>query len=282
MTRRGGFTLVEGLLAAVLAGLMLTGVVTFFGDFLQRFTHQDDTLSGAHEAQLLMEWLRRDVTHADGRYDDPAAGISSASETGTTFPKYTMHACHVPGGAELVLFPRVLVDPSGLPPPDHPVLAGRPPLDPAAPGAGAVALGLARFFRDVSRVQNGYAWVAPADDARGARRLIVNVRKGTELERIEYVYDPPAQRIVRHAPDRKTIEIASPALQGFHATPYLEVVHDPQDPGFAPRLVRTWLEVEFSIRARQEGKEIASREVGFSTRLFPVLMNEALRSDWNP
>lgn len=269
--RRAGFTLVEGILATALAALMMTGIVTFFGDFLQRFSQQDDTLSGAHEAQLLLEWLRRDLGHADGLADDPVAGVSSASMTGTTFPKYWTHVVHATGSAALEVLHWKQEEDVFLVPDGHPAADSL-----RAPGPAAAAT-----RAQISRVHNAFAWVAEGDGPDTPRFLVINVRNGQNLERVTYTYVPSQQVIQRRAPDGSTVEIASPALRAFSAVPAVEVVHDPDDPDVAPRLVKAWLEVRFEIRAAQEGKKITRRDVGFSTRIFPVFLGQSLKSEWN-
>lgn len=267
--RRLGFTLVEATLAAGLAALAMVGVVTFFGDFLQRFTHQDDTLSAAHRSQMLLENLRKDLANLDGR---PTGGlVSSSSETGTTFPKFWVHACHQPGGTELTLFPRQRssdVDPIQ----GHPAGAA---LDPGRPEADALR---AQF----DRVENAMAWVGVASDETTPRFLVLNVRDPAgALVRVEYVFDPKGGSITRVEGERQTT-IAPEGVRRFLATPYIEVVHDPDDPTFAPKLVKVWLELDFQMLQDTEGGKIRGRPLEFATRLFPVQLVASLKSEWNP
>ena len=275
--RRGhhriGFTLVEGLVAAAVAAVLFVGVASFFGDLTRRFTHQEDTLSSAHQAQVLLEHLRRDIRHLDGLPDD--ATRSADSETGTTYTKFWVHALHVPGGSELQLFPhrkRAASDPL---PGNHPAASG-------LQGAGPESV---RLRQRISRIENAYAWIREGSpESDDPRHLVLNVREGDELVRVRYVYDPSSASITRYGAGRP-VRIAAPAMRNFRATPFLELIHDPADPRFVPRLGKTWLEVEFDLAAEgggTAGKPIQSRHVRFTTRLLPFHLNTSLRSDWSP
>ncbi len=266
----GGFTLVEGVLASLLAGLMMIGIVTWFGDVLQRFSHQEDTLSGAHEAQLLLEWLRRDMAALDGVAASAGVPVSSSATTGTTFPKFWVHACHVPGGSKLLLFPRMRRGEDDPIAPGHPAAAGM-----ALGNPGAIGL-----LAQIARLENAFAWVAP-DDPDAPRFLTLNLRRDDQLERVVYHYEPAARAIVRVDAAGRRTRIAAPSLAGFMATPYLEIVFDPDDPGFVPRLVKAWLEVRFDIVADSGGK-IRGRPQVLSTRLFPEFLVASLKSEWGP
>lgn len=270
---RGAFTLVEGLVAAAVAAILFVGVASFFGDLTRRFTHQEDTLSSAHQAQLLLEYLRRDIRHLDGHPDD--ATKSADSETGTTYPKFWVHALHVPGGSELELYPRRRRNAQDPLPGDHPAADG-------LQGGGPEA---ARLRERISRIENAYAWVREGPpDSQDPRHLVLNVREGDELVRVRYVYHPENSSITRYGAG-EPLRIAAPAMRNFRATPFLELIHDPSDPQFVPRLGKTWLEVEFDLAAEgggSAGKPIHSRHVRFTTRLLPFHLNTSLRSDWSP
>lgn len=277
--RRAGFTLVEGLISLAVAALLLVGLVTFFGDFLRRFSHQEDTLSGAHEAQLLLEWLRRDVRHLDGL--PPGPGVSASSEIGTTFPAYWVHACHVPGATQLQLFARRQARDGDPLSPEHPA-AGL--LGPGAEAAAARA--------QLARIEHAYAWIAEDAESRESPQfLVLNVRRGTQLERVVYTYVPGVRGVTRRDAEGREQRFASPTLRRFRATPFVEVVHDPGDPAFVPRIVKTWLEVELEIRSEDPppgpggpgaSGRIAARGVSLSTRLVPFLLNASLKSTWSP
>lgn len=278
-TRRGprraaaAFTLVEGLVAAAVAAVLFVGVAGFFGDLTRRFTHQEDTLSSAHQAQLLLEYLRRDIRHLDGYPDD--ATRSADSETGTTYTKFWVHALHVPGGSRLELFPHRKQSAADPLPADHPATQG---LQASGPETD-------RLRQRLSRIENAFAWVREGSaDGDSPRHLVLNVREGDQLVRVRYVYDPKATSITRYGAGAP-VRIAAPAMQNFRATPVIELIHDPADPGFVPRLGKTWLEVEFDLAAEgggSGGKPIRSRHVAFSTRLLPFHLNTSLRSDWSP
>jgi hypothetical protein len=260
-------------MAAAVAALLFLGVATFFGDLTRRFTHQEDTLSSAHQAQVLLEYLRRDIRHLDGYADD---GTRSAdSETGTTYTKFWVHALHVPGGSELQLFPRRRQSAADPLPGDHPATDG-------IQGGGPEA---ARLRSRISRIENAYAWVREGTpDGDDPRHLVLNVREGDQLIRVRYVYDPAHASITRYGAG-EPLRIAAPAMRNFRATPFLELIHDPSDATFVPRLGKTWLEVEFDLAAEGGGtaaKPIQSRHVRFTTRLLPFHLNTSLRSDWSP
>lgn len=270
---RGAFTLVEALIAAAVAALLFVSIATFFGDLTRRFTHQEDTLSSAHQAQVLLEYLRRDIRHLDGFPDD--ATRSADSETGTTYTKFWVHALHVPGGAELQLFPHRKTSANDPLPGAHP----------ATDGIRGSSREAARLRERISRIENAYAWVREGGaDGDQPRHLVLNVREDDQLVRVRYVYDPAKASITRYG-SGEPLRIAAPAMRNFRATPFLELVHDPSDPDFVPRLGKTWLEVEFDLAAEgggTAGKPIQSRHVRFTTRLLPFHLNTSLRSDWSP
>lgn len=261
---RRGFTLVEGLVSLAVAAGMLLGLVTFFGDFLQRFSHQEDTLSGAHRAQLLLEWLRRDLRDLDGSSSDPAPLPGEA---------LWAHLVHSPGGATL---DQVLVRgtvPGGTLPAAHPARE-------AFRGDGA---GVRRTRERLARAGDALAWIPEEDGTGGTLRL--RVRRGGQLQQVRYRFSGPGSGLTREVAGGPPLPLAGASLQSFRATPSFEILHHPRDPGTPPELVKVWLELGFRLRGDDggdSGKKITGRTVGFTTRLLPFHLNASLSSTWSP
>jgi type II secretory pathway pseudopilin PulG len=264
---RKGFTLIEALIALGVATMLLMALFTFFGDFLRRFTHQKDTLSGAHDAQLLVDWLRRDIQLLDG---------SLSSTPSTTYPQFWSHVVHVPGGKILQLFPRRKTLPDEPFPSTHPASAS---LLSGTPQARLV-------LQKILRVENAFAWVVPSPNQEDEpRSLAMNIREDGQLKQVRYVFRPREKGVTRYGPDGSVRTLAAPTLRNFRATPTLEIIHNPRDPSFPPHLVKVWLEVEFDVqadKAARPGAKINPRHQGFTTRLLPFFLNASLNSTWSP
>ena len=86
MIRKKGFTIVEILIAVLIASVMIIVLLTFFGDTFQKFVQHEDTLTSAREVHRLLEYLRKDIE---------ILVPGAARDLGTTFPQQVCHIYHL-------------------------------------------------------------------------------------------------------------------------------------------------------------------------------------------
>lgn len=263
---RPGFTLVEILLAMAIASGLVIGLLSFFGDTLQRFVQQEDTLTGVRDLQLLLLHLRRDTEMLDGD-----AALSSSSATGTTFPKEYLHVCHDALSDRLQIFGFLRRDDLTPIPAADPLALNLPPGRPTE-----------RLMARVAFLENACAWVLPEPGTLledQIFRLVLNVRRGGTRDRILYEYRPAARELARLAEGTRRV-FGLGTIEGFSARPVLEFITFPDDPGRSAELVRLFIEVSLMIRAEDDGGKMAKRAIPFTTKITPRLVNFACKARW--
>lgn len=286
--RSPAFTLVEGLLAIVLAGLVVVGLMTYFGNTLQGFAQQEDTLTGSRDAQILLSHLRADLVAVDG------LDVSNTSSTGTTFPKSVLHVAQPLGGEVLQMFIHTRRREMDIRPGDDPI---RDPMLPAVrtaswvrllgiesddPIAGNLPPGTATndLLRRLNYGMNAAAWIRDRDEETD-RWLALNVRDGTRVTPVSYRYLPKQRSLERRGPDGLT-RLADGMLDRFAVSPCFEFITFPNQPGATAEFVKMWLEVDFALQAKADGGKIAKRTLPFATRVTPRYLNAVLKSRWTP
>lgn len=90
-----GFTLLEILIAVVIATFVMFGLLTFFGDTFQKFVQHEDTLTNSRELHKLLEYLRKDIE---------IISPGSKRDNGNIFPQQTLHMYHAPDSKVLQHF----------------------------------------------------------------------------------------------------------------------------------------------------------------------------------
>lgn len=263
MRTQRGFTLVEAVVALALASILIVGVMSYFGFSLRTITHREDILTASRDVQVLLSYLRMDISAAEG-----LPGSTDAT-TGTTYPKLWVHLAHSPDSDLIHGFTRIEDSPGEPLSPQAPVTTNLPP-----------GLATERVLTEEALARNAFAWV-PRNRPDGPDFFFVNVRRGPQVVPIVYMFDEAKKTVTRHAPEKTTV-IAPPALEGFEAVPTIEFVTFPDQPARTAVLSKVWAEVSIRLRAPQAGKVIASRLVGFSTRIVPIHLNAALKSRWAP
>ncbi len=283
---RRAFTLVEALIALVLASILLAGLLSYFGFALQGFAQQEDTLTGSRDAQILLAYLRADINAADG------LDSSATATTGTTFPKSQVHLIQTMGqtGLQPYIYTRrqePVVRPGEDPCRDPMTVEARTvawlklldlPTDDTV--ADYVPPGQATndLLRAINYTMNAAVWIRPSEPEKD-RILALNVREGSMTAPVTYVYQPAARRILRKATTGVTV-IGDGMVESFSASPYYEFLVTPPPAGSTAELIKVWIELSFSLRAKDDGAKIAKRGLSFSTRILPRYLNEVIKTRW--
>ncbi|MBI2943175.1 MAG: hypothetical protein HYY25_03135 [Candidatus Wallbacteria bacterium] len=270
----------------MLAALVMGGLMVYFGFTMQGFVQQEDTMTGSRDAQLILSWLRADLTAADG-YD-----ASGTATTGTTFPKSEVHLVQTLGSDRLAFYIHTRAQEPIVRPGDDPVLDAMTPE--ARTGSWVRLLGLTTddpifgylspgtaandFLRVMNYAMNAASWVHPREpDA--PRFLNVNVRSGSLTAPASYRFHPVLKRLERSGPNGVTL-LGRDDVDYFAVSPFFELFVDPAQPGGPPELVRVWYEIALRMRAQADGAKIAKRTLDFSTRVTPGHLNAAIKSRW--
>lgn len=265
MRRTRGFTLVEILMAFLIAGFILTGLIQSFGDAFQRYLASEDTLSDLSESQLLLAHLGADVERCQGEAP-PDASVSPG--TGTTFPKHVMHLVHAPGASRLTAYDVKLEGTNTGFADGHPLAEH----DVRAPGVIPV-------MQRLAWIQNTMAWVQPADP-KATRYFVIQVADGPLTRRVTYRFEPEAGVVIREDQGRE-VRIGRGSVREFWAVPYVELLIPPPGPQAAPALLKTWVEVRIVMRAPEEsGARIDKRRLELQTRMAPRHFNARLHGNW--
>ena len=262
-----GFTLVEVLLAILLAAMLFGALFTFFGDTMQRFVQHEDTLTGVRDLQILLAYLRKDLSMLEGTH-----GLASSSRfTGTTFPKEYIHVCHSTLDTRLHCFRFQRED-------DDTEI---PPIDPLSLNLPEVPR-TELLLKRVAFFENACAWVIPDEDApleNQKRYLYLNVRRGPNMEKVLYVFSGEKRSVTRITPQRQ-VEFGKGAVADFTVRPMLEFLTFPTDDTKCAKLLKCFFEIVVAMQAEEDGGRIAKRKMAFTTKVTPKLLNSALNSRW--
>ncbi len=264
------FTLVEILLAILLAAIVMVSIFSFFGESMQKFVQHEDTLTGVRDLQLMLGYLRRDISMLDG---SPGVG-SSNSHTGTTYPKQYIHLCHSAGDDVLHSFGFLRTDESTPFPTTDPITDNMP-----------VNKKTERLMDSIAYCENACAFVLPDTSLPPEEQvsyLILNVRRGGVRERVTYTYLGKSRSLVRTMTgESKPIVFSAGALSAFVARPVFDVLTFPTAPDRTAELVKFFVELSFTIKAADDGGTIKKRELTFTTKVTPKLLNYACKSRWS-
>ncbi len=281
-----GFTLVEALIALALAGMVIIGFGTYLSSTLQSFTQQEDTLTGSRDAQILLSYLRDDLTAADG-FDS-----SATLTTGTTFPKSQVHLSHSPNSEAVQLFIHTRSREPNPPPGLDPIRDSLPPVPRTLAWLGVLNLGTDvplsanlpagsatnDLLRSLNYGMNAVTWSRPVQDNE-PRFLFINRREGPTLQPVIYTYFPAQKSLRRTGPKGETWLVRD-SLRFFSASPYYEFLLFPEDPSRTAELLKVWFELTLVLQAPGDGGKIAKRTLDFSTRITPRYLNSVIKSRW--
>ena len=261
------FTLVEALLAMLLAGMLFGAIFSFFGDTMQRFVQHEDTLTGVRDLQILLAYLRRDLSMVEG-----TPGLASSSKyTGTTFPKEYIHVCHSTFDTRLHCFRFQREDDDTEIPPVDPLSQNLPEIPRRE-----------KLLERVAFFENACAWVIPDEDAQledQKRYLYLNVRQGASREKILYVFSGKKRSVTRITSKRQ-VEFGKGAIGDFTVRPMIEFLTFPNEDTKCAQLMKCFFEIVIAMQAEADGGRIAKRKMAFTTKVTPKLLNSALKSRW--
>ena len=265
-----GFTLVEILLAILLAAMVMVSIFSFFGESMQKFVQHEDTLTGVRDLQLMLGYLRRDISMLDG-----SPGLnSSSSHTGTTYPKQYIHLCHSARSDVVKHFGFMRLD-EGTPYPTTDPFTENMPLNRRTE----------RLVDSLAYCENACAFVVPDSSLPKEEQvsfLVLNVRRGGVRERVIYTYSGKTLSLTRQVTgtSKKSV-FATGSLTGFVARPIFDMLTFPGQVDKTAELCKFFIELSFTIKASADGGKIDKRELTFTTKVTPKLLNYACKSRWS-
>ena len=267
MVVRRAFTLVEVLLSIVLATMLFGAIFTFFGDTMQRFVQHEDTLTGVRDLQIMLAYLRKDISLLEG-----TPGLnSSTAYTGTTYPKEYIHVCHSTLDTRLHCFRfQRENDDSEI-----------PPIDPLSQNLPETAR-TEQLMEKIAFLENACAWVMPDEsstDGKKIRYLYFNIRRGANKEKILYVFSEKDNSIKRIS-EKREITFGKGAVVDFTARPMFEFLVFPDDTDKTAKFLKCFFEITLVLQGEADGGKIQKRKLGFTTKITPKYLNKSCHSRW--
>jgi len=264
-TPHRGFTIVEALITVALSTTILALLFGTFEFTVNQFIQGDDTLTAGRHSQLLLSYLKADISMADA--DPKNRDISRSDDTGTTTPKSFVHLAQDPDTSKLTLFAQTIQTGSTG-------LSSQDPISTKSQTHPSTRLALAR----AARIQNAFAWVDPGEKSSSTipRFFVVNVRKDTGRFRVVYTYWPASRTVQRDGPDG-SIRMGQGFVTDFACSPYLEFLVAKSRPDEPLTLLKCWVEVRLQLQAVQKHDRIAKKIVDLNTRIVPRFLNAEVR-----
>ena len=261
MRRRSGFTIIEILIALLIASVMIIVLLTFFGDTFQKFVQHEDTLTSAREMHRLLEYLRKDI-------EVLVPGVSR--DLGTTFPQQVAHIYHSIDSDKLITFHWTKDQPEKWFENTDPVEgAMRPKVPPNALRTKYEAL------------SGACSW--SIYDENGDDRKIFTLSLRTQAVDdsgpilIQYIYDASVATITRVKDDKKIV-FAKGAVHRFSAIPVFDFYYVTPDTII---LNKMFIEIAIGLKAEKDGGRIEKRELTIQTKACPRLLHNAVSSRWS-
>jgi len=264
--KTAGFTIVEIMIAFLIAGIVVTGLLASFSDTLFRYVSSEETLQSAQSLNLILATLRRDILMATGI---PQQDPSVSPSTGTTYPKHVVHLIQNPGSSNLLFYPfEIQENPTGFPS-DHP-LASRL----KTPSAG-------RVLSQIAQIHAAYVWAerpnVTDDEPIG---FAVNVLDHTATRLVTWSHDRLRRSLVREGPAGRKV-FAEGLVETFRAVPVIELFIPDTGSPLPNILLKTWVDIELVLDLEpQPGHRIDPRRIELKTRMIPRYLNAIVNGEW--